>query len=452
MSARATISQLKVDISYRQIIRISAPISLAMLVPQVNMVINNVFLGNLGEKELGAAPVPMVYYLSFAVMGHGWANGVQSLFSRRAGEGNAMSFGPIFTHAALIKVFFAFAGIAFTFILAPLILNKVIQNPVVAAESIKFAQIRIWGLPFLYILLLCNALFISANRSQLLIIVTTIEALFNVLFDWAMIFGHLGFPAMGFYGAAYASVAAEAIGMLLALGILFGKGFHKKFAITTRFRYQTKVVFSIIRQSAPLVFQHFISVGSWLFFFIFIVDYGQRATAVSNIMRNLFGIYGIFIWSFAQTTNSMVSNIIGQGLEHRVMELVKKIIITALICTVFLGLLLNLFPAFFLGIYGQGTEFMTDAIPVIQVLSFATLIMSPATIFLNTVTGTGNTRVNLQAEALAILAYMIYIWWVTHILHAPLTIAWASEILYWTIIISVCYAYIKSGKWKGKVI
>ena len=39
-------SQLQVGISNRQIFRIALPISLAILIPQLNFIINNIFLGH----------------------------------------------------------------------------------------------------------------------------------------------------------------------------------------------------------------------------------------------------------------------------------------------------------------------------------------------------------------------------------------------------------------------
>ena len=50
-------SSLQVEISNTQILKIALPISLAMLVPQVNFVTNTVFLSGIGETELGVAGI-----------------------------------------------------------------------------------------------------------------------------------------------------------------------------------------------------------------------------------------------------------------------------------------------------------------------------------------------------------------------------------------------------------
>src|SRR6516165_6274091 len=76
--------QYRVGVSNRQILGIAMPISLAILVPQINFITNNIFLGHLGEKSLAAAGITGVYYLIFAVIGNGLNNGLQALIARRA--------------------------------------------------------------------------------------------------------------------------------------------------------------------------------------------------------------------------------------------------------------------------------------------------------------------------------------------------------------------------------
>jgi len=69
MSKEAVYNNLQVNISYRQILTIALPISLAILVPQLNYITNNIFLGQLSEQSLAAAAITGVYYLIFAAIG-----------------------------------------------------------------------------------------------------------------------------------------------------------------------------------------------------------------------------------------------------------------------------------------------------------------------------------------------------------------------------------------------
>src|SRR5207302_9468777 len=122
-------------------------------------------------------------------------------------------------------------------------------------------------------------------------------------------------PQLGFNGAAVASVIAEVTGMAIVYIVIFKKGLKRKFSLFSNLSYDKKTSRAILKISAPLVLQFSISLATWLVFFILLEQYGERAKAISNAMRNVFGIVGIFIWAFATTTNTMVSNLIGQGLQ-----------------------------------------------------------------------------------------------------------------------------------------
>ena len=183
-----------------------------------------------------------------------------------------------------------------------------------------------------------------------------------------------------------------------------------------------------------------------------IEHHGRQALAISNCMRNIFGSFGVFVWAFGSTTNAMVSNIIGQGMEDRVRELIGRILYWSVGLAAGVAVLLNLFPQAFLSIYGQDAAFTTAAIPVFRVVSIALIMMSFAVIWLNAVTGTGNTRINLWIEIITITVYSIYVYFVLERWHGSLVYGWISEWLYWGCMFSMAYIYMRSGKWKGKVI
>src|SRR3954462_3037113 len=107
--------QLQIGTSYRQIIRIAFPISLALFVPQINFIVNNIFLGHLSEEALATASITGVYYLIFAGIGFGLNNGLQALISRRAGENRPDEIGKIFNQGVLIAMCIAAFGILITY-------------------------------------------------------------------------------------------------------------------------------------------------------------------------------------------------------------------------------------------------------------------------------------------------------------------------------------------------
>jgi Na+-driven multidrug efflux pump len=113
---------------------------------------------------------------------------------------------------------------------------------------------------------------------------------------------------------------------------------------------------------------------------------------------------------------------------------------------------LNIVPEFFLSFYSQGDEFIAEAIPIVRIVSIALLMMSIGTIWLNAVTGTGNSKVNLMIELVTIVIYVAYVYLVLEHWNMSVAWGWGSEWVYWISMFSMAWFYMRSGKWKGKVI
>lgn len=444
--------ELKLSTGYRSILNLALPISLAMLVPQINFITNNIFLAGLGQKELAVAGITGVYYLIFAVIGNGLNNGLQALIARRAGQDLPKAIGRIFFHGIWIALFVAAIGILITLTVAPAILRAAIYDQEISTMAISFLRIRIWGLPLLYLYVMRNALLVGTNQTRFLVWGTLAEAVTNIVLDYGLIYGKLGLPALGFNGAAYASIIAEGTGLAVIYAVIHIKGINKTFSLFEDIKWDPALAKLILVKSSPLIAQFSISIITWEYFYILLEHHGERSLAISNTMRNIFGLFGIFSWSFASTTNTMVSNIIGQGRQDEVIPLVIRIVKVSFIFSLIMFLLLNVWPEWFLSFYGQEDDFIRDAVPVVRVVSVALLMMSFGTVWLNAVTGTGNTTVNLLIEMITLTVYVIYVYLVLEHYRMPITWGWGSEWVYWLSMFAMAYYYMRSGRWRDKSI
>ncbi|HAC24080.1 MAG TPA: hypothetical protein DCE81_04110, partial [Cytophagales bacterium] len=360
--------------------------------------------------------------------------------------------GEVFFHGIWVALGFAFLGIAITTFAAPPLLNSMIRDPLIAEEVISFLRIRIWGLPLLYLYVMRNALLVGTNQTRLLIWGTLAEALTNIALDYALIYGHWGFPALGFNGAAYASIVAEGVGLVVIYVIIHINGIHRDFSLFENIKWRMDMARTIVVRSAPLMAQFILSIATWEYFYLLIEHHGSQALAISNTMRNIFGVVGIFAWAFAATTNTMVSNIIGQGREAEVLPLVRKIMWVSVGFSTIMIMLLNINPGSYLAIYGQGPQFVEAALPVLRIVSMALWMMAVGTVWLNAVTGTGNTVVNLVIEIITLVIYIIYVYVVLEYLNLSIVWGWGSEWVYWISMFSMSLVYMLSGRWRGKKI
>ncbi len=450
MESGATFNDLKVQVNNKQILSIALPITLSILIPQLNMLINSIFLGQVGEEALGNAGITGVFYLIFAVAGHGLNNAMQSVFSNNAGSGNPEKFKIILSQGIRISLQFAAVGILFTWLVAPLIMKQV-ADAAAYPQEMSFLKIRILGLPFLYLFQMGNAFLVASLNSRYLMIAFICEALVNIIFDYFLIFGHGGFPVMGFNGAAVASIIAECTGMLVVCCVLIFTGLKNRYGLLQNLHYNKEISKQILKVSLPLVAQYVISVTTWLIFFLLLEGRGTNAKAISNVMRNVFGIAGVFIWAFASTCNTMVSNLMGQKREDEIIYAITKIMYWSIAFAVVPVLILNIYPEVFFSLFGQSEIFIEEGISVIRMVSLGIIFMSIANIWLNGVTGTGKTQMNLKIEIGAITLYMTYTFYFMKVKYISLAMAWSNEFIYWTAIFVMSFLYLRSGKWKTRV-
>src|SRR6185312_9842865 len=75
---------------------------------------------------------------------------------------------------------------------------------------------------------------------------------------------------------------------------------------------------------APIMLQRWISISSWLVFFIFIAKMGERALSVSAIMKSVYVVMMIPVWGISSATNTLVSNAMGAGRIKDIKPIVIK--------------------------------------------------------------------------------------------------------------------------------
>ena len=102
----------------RQILKITFPVLLSLMMEQLIGLTDTIYLGHVGEVELGASAIAGIFYLTIFMVGFGFSIGAQVLIARRNGEGNLAGIGPIFMQGmwfllGMAVLFFVLAGYVF---------------------------------------------------------------------------------------------------------------------------------------------------------------------------------------------------------------------------------------------------------------------------------------------------------------------------------------------------
>ena len=389
---------MKPTFSYKNIWQIAYPIILGSIAQNVVNVTDTAFMGRVGEVQLGAAAIAGGFYFIFFMIGNGMAIGSQIIVARRYGERNFKEIGKNIEHTFYFLAIFGFLMFLVLRFLSSEILLNAISSKDIYINAANYLKSRSWGIIFAYINLTFAAFYIGVGRTRIISYSFLFMAIINIILDYILIFGKLGFQPMGISGAALASAIAEASTTVFFIFFTFKYANLKKYALLTFSKFDFKILKNIFSISIPIMLQLFISMTAWLIFFLFIEKSGEQNLAISNIIRSLYIVLMVPIWGFASAANTLTSNLIGQNKSNEVMKIIYKTIIMCFSLEVFLSLICLFFPTLVLAIYTSNQDLINLSISPLYVVVGALVFISAAFIIFNGVTGTGKTNVALFIE------------------------------------------------------
>jgi Na+-driven multidrug efflux pump len=335
---------------------------------------------------------------------------------------------------------------------SPPILRLILSSDELIHATAEFLKYRSYGLIFVMTGTVFRSFYVGIALPNIIGVYSFLMAGINMLLCYLFIFGKFGLPAMGIAGAGLASTLAEFIsGAFLLLYTLFKKSM-KEYQLFRFTGWNKELGIRIMDLSLPLIVQNLLSMGSWFIFFIFIEKIGRHELATANIVRAAYMINMTPIWGLSVASNSMVSNIIGQGRKQEVIALLNRILKLTLAITC-VTILVNLVaPQEMLSLFSSDSRLVADSLGSLQVVNIAMLFFAFAIVSISAVSGTGATRVALKIEVAAITLYLFYNYIVTFVLRSPVEVLWMSEVIYWFFTGVASYIYMRSLRWQRIVV
>jgi len=438
--------------SNKNILKVTYPIFLTLLAQNIINVTNTAFLGRVGEVELGASAIGGVFYFAIYMIGFGFSQGAQILIGRRNGEKNYKKIGPIFNNSLIFNFLIGVVIFGLSIKGVPYIMKLLVSSEHVYKASIEYMDWRIYGFLFSFVSVIFRGLYVGITQTRILTTSAILMAITNIIFDYTLIFGHFGFPAMGIAGAGISSVIAEVVTLIYLIWHTFYRTDRKKYGLFEFNKIEMKILLNILNLSIFIMFQYFISISTWFMFFIFIERMGEEPLAVSNIGRSTYILLMIPGSALSTTVNTLVSNIIGAGRKEEVLPFIKRIIIIALVIVVPMILFTLALPELIARIYTDDAKLIAACIPVLRVISVAIIFCAVGNIIFNGVSGTGNTRTAFFIEFLTLFFYLSYVYF-TSVIHPSATyVVWMSEFVYWILIGGLGYLYLLKGNWRKREI
>ncbi|MBK7034824.1 MAG: MATE family efflux transporter [Chitinophagales bacterium] len=427
---------------------LSLPLMISSLFNNLISLIGVAFMGRVGETELAAAGVAALIYITLTMIPYGLSVGFQIIIARRAGENNPESIGRIFNNNLIFLMGVAILLYLFLEFLVPIILKPMFSSQAVYEAGMTYLHYRNFEIFFAVFAFTILGFYTSIGNNQIITYSAILMLVVNVFFNYNLVFGKMGFPEMGIAGAGLASLISSTAACGLNFFYLIFSKFRKQFGLFKFSRFDWPLVKAGLNLSGPVVLQHILSTGTWVIFFLMIEKMGPASLAASNVAKEVYMVLGITTWGIANATNSLISNLIGQGRQDEIFVLLRKVIIVALGFSVLFFLFIMIYPQGFIQIFTNDDTIIQLATNPVRIVGVCLIIMAVSSILFRAVTGTGATRYSLLLVFITLIVYMVYVVILIKVLNVNLTVAWTSEIVYWLVLAWLCWKYLKSGRWK----
>ena len=409
---------------------------MSILIEQLINITDAIFLGHVGDVELGASALAGIWYLAIYMLGFGFSLGLQVVIARRNGEQRYEETGKTFFQGLFFLLMLAAFLCLLSQILSPVLLKHLITSDDVYNATVCYLNWRIWGLLFSFPLLALRSFLVGITQTKALNMAAFTAVLVNIPMNWFLIFGF----NMGISGAAIASSFAEACSLAVLAIYVLRKMDKRLYGLHCRL--DKSVLLHVCRVSVWSMFHSFIGVASWLAFFVSIEHLGEIELAATNVIRSVSTLFFVIVNSLAATTGSLVSNLLGAGQKKQVVPLCNRVVRLGYAIGLPLVILALIFYHPIISVYTDSAVLMQIAhLPfVVMLLNYAFAL--PGYVYINAVTGTGATRMTFIFQMITIVAYQIYLWSISCV-STSLSVYWTAEYLYVILLGVLSIIYLK---------
>jgi len=346
---------------YKWVLLLALPIALQNIITFSVGLTDNIMVGSLGELALSGVYVANQFQniLQMLVIGLGAA--ITVLAAQYWGKKDIDSIKTIIGIALKFSVA---AGLFFLFVTLffPVqILGIFTNQQKVITEGLQYLTIIRFTYVFFCITQVLIASMRSVERVKIGMYISIVTFFVNISLNWILIFGHLGFPALGIRGSAVATLVARIIETLVMICYVrfVDDKLHLKLKDLTRsnigllkdfLKYGLPVIMGDVLWGINIAVQ-----GS------IIGRLGDTALASVSISNVVFSMIGVAVYGIAGASTVIIGQTVGSGDYDKVKQYAKKLQILFLIIGVISGIVLFIVKDYVLLLYNVSgsTVFMT---------------------------------------------------------------------------------------------
>lgn len=294
------------------LVKVATPIAIQNLLMSFLNMLDTVMIGALGDLPVAAVGLGNQIFFILSLVIYGITSGTAVFVSQFFGKGdyNALRKPVAYSTLMCFAVSVIFNIVAFC--VPESCLKLFTDDPEIIKLGAEYLRVAAFCYPMFGISFSLAVSLRSTEQAHIPLIITAGALVINTVLNYAFIFGHFGFDAMGTAGAAYATLAARTTELLVFVIYVYGK--KNVVAITFKdFKFDSAFFGRYIKTVLPVI-------GNETMWGLGISAYnavfgriGREVVAANQIAKNIEQILTSLCIGVGSAAAVMVGKKIGEG-------------------------------------------------------------------------------------------------------------------------------------------
>ena len=355
-------------------------------------VVDTIMVGSLGSYAIAAVGLTtqpkflgLAVFISLNVA-------VSAIVARRKGAGDRESANRVVRMLLLFTLILtALISVVFVIFAGPIV-SLVGSQPDTHEYAVEYLRIIMGGSVFSTVSLVLNAAQRGAGNTRIAMVTNVISNLVNVIFNYLLIGGNFGFPALGVRGAAIATVIGTVCACTLSIvSVLHKDGFMYLRAVKGWIADKLSIKSILNVGSSAFVEQICLRIG-FLLFSMTVARLGTTQLAAHQIGMNMMSMS----FSFGDGFSVAAVTLIGQSLGRKRPDMAKiygnvcqK---TGLICAFVISSFYFLFGKDIFALFSQEQIILDYGEMIMRILSVILFVQIEQVVLFGCLRGAGDTK------------------------------------------------------------
>jgi putative MATE family efflux protein len=310
---------------YEEMVAIALPITLQNLIANSVNMLDTLMISSLGEKSLAAVGFANQVFFLYAVTIFGISTGasvfIAQFWGKRDGENIKKVLGLSLTLSSILGIIFTLLVILF-----PQSIMRIFSKD---PEVIRLGMDYLGIVVFTYIITGLSFSYSVASRSigqaKMPMVVSIISFVTNGVFNYLFIFGKFGFPKLGVKGAAYGTLIARIVEMLIILYAIYS---DEENPLAGKLKELTNWNRNFIKKYLNTSYPVMINEALWslgnVMYSVAYSKIGTEAAASVQILNTVYNLFMVLARGMANACTVMVGNKIGADEEDIAIDYANK--------------------------------------------------------------------------------------------------------------------------------